>query len=110
MFLGINFHSLDLFKTIFKKTLKLTLCESNFIWIFLLFFKMLDTQNQTLITTACVHISVIPLGLQKSEVKSQNCQILISTIIYQAPQLEVFWSINYHFTILVKFVKFYMLE
>ncbi len=51
---------------------------------------MLDTQNQTLITTACVHISVIPLGLQKSEVKSQNCQILISTIIYQAPQLEVF--------------------
>jgi hypothetical protein len=56
--------------------------------------------------TACVHVSVISLGLQKLEVKSQNCQVLISKTIYQALQLEVFWSINYHFTILVKFAKF----
>jgi hypothetical protein len=51
---------------------------------------MLDTQNQTLVTTACVHTSVIPLGLKKLEFKSQNFQVLISTIIYQALQLEVF--------------------
>jgi hypothetical protein len=51
---------------------------------------MLDTQNQTLVIIDCVLVSVIHLGLQKLEVKSQNCQVLISTTIYQAPQLEVF--------------------
>jgi hypothetical protein len=51
---------------------------------------MLNTQNQTLVITNCVHVSVIHLGLQKLEVKSQNCQVLISTTIYQTLQLEVF--------------------
>jgi hypothetical protein len=67
---------------------------------------MLDTQNQALVTTACVQISVIPLGLQKLKVKSQNCQVLIFSTIYQALQLEVFCPINDHFTILMKFAKF----
>jgi hypothetical protein len=39
--------------------LKITLCENNSIWSFLFFPKMLDTQNQTLVTTACVCVSVI---------------------------------------------------
>ncbi len=39
--------------------MKITLCEKNSIWNFQFFFKMLNTQNQTLVTIAYVHISVI---------------------------------------------------
>ncbi len=47
------------FKSIYTNTLKITLCESNSIWSSLFFNKMLDTQNQTLVIIACMHINVI---------------------------------------------------
>jgi hypothetical protein len=47
------------FYSIYINTLKITLCESNSIWSSLVFNKMLETQNQTLVIIACVHISVI---------------------------------------------------
>ncbi len=40
-------------------TLKIPLCESNSIWSFLFFSKMLDTKNQTVVTTICVCVSMI---------------------------------------------------
>jgi len=45
----------------YTNTLKITLCKSNSIWSFLFLKKMLNTQNQALVTIACVHISVIAL-------------------------------------------------
>ncbi len=46
--------------------MKITLCKSNSIWSSLFFSKMLNTQNQTLISIACVRISVIaPINLIK---------------------------------------------
>lgn len=46
--------------------MKITLCKRKSIWSSLFFFKMLDMQNQTLITIACVRISAIaPINLIK---------------------------------------------
>jgi len=42
----------------YSNTLKVTLCERTCIWSFLFLKKMLDTQNQTLVTIAYVRVSV----------------------------------------------------
>jgi len=39
--------------------LKLTLCESNSIWSSLFFSKMLNIENQTMVTITYVRVSVI---------------------------------------------------
>jgi hypothetical protein len=46
------------FYNIYTNTLKITLCENNSISNFLFFYKMLNTQNQTVVTITCVHDNV----------------------------------------------------